>query len=185
MALTRYSKFTRTEQLESRRLLAFGPFTVEEIGDYEVGSYVATDFDGDGDQDLVRSKRRVFWHENVDGTFSERKPLSANVSGRNVHAADFDNDGDMDLAAELDGRILWYENIRDNVLFRTHNVTAPIGSKILDVDDMNIDGLADILHETESSFGWTSNDNGTFDSCLLYTSPSPRDKRQSRMPSSA
>ena len=26
---------------------------------------------------------------------------------------------------------------------------------------------------------------GTSDSCLLYTSPSPRDKRQSRMPSSA
>ena len=24
-----------------------------------------------------------------------------------------------------------------------------------------------------------------YDSCLLYTSPSPRDKRQSRMPSSA
>ena len=24
-----------------------------------------------------------------------------------------------------------------------------------------------------------------FDTCLLYTSPSPRDKRQSRMPSSA
>ena len=26
---------------------------------------------------------------------------------------------------------------------------------------------------------------GVFSSCLLYTSPSPRDKRQSRMPSSA
>ena len=26
---------------------------------------------------------------------------------------------------------------------------------------------------------------GDFDTCLLYTSPSPRDKRQSRMPSSA
>ena len=26
---------------------------------------------------------------------------------------------------------------------------------------------------------------GLFDVCLLYTSPSPRDKRQSRMPSSA
>ena len=25
----------------------------------------------------------------------------------------------------------------------------------------------------------------TFEACLLYTSPSPRDKRQSRMPSSA
>ena len=28
-------------------------------------------------------------------------------------------------------------------------------------------------------------DFGLYDSCLLYTSPSPRDKRQSRMPSSA
>ena len=28
-------------------------------------------------------------------------------------------------------------------------------------------------------------DFGSVDSCLLYTSPSPRDKRQSRMPSSA
>ena len=28
-------------------------------------------------------------------------------------------------------------------------------------------------------------DDGTLISCLLYTSPSPRDKRQSRMPSSA
>ena len=27
--------------------------------------------------------------------------------------------------------------------------------------------------------------NGVFTTCLLYTSPSPRDKRQSRMPSSA
>ena len=27
--------------------------------------------------------------------------------------------------------------------------------------------------------------NGMTDACLLYTSPSPRDKRQSRMPSSA
>ena len=28
-------------------------------------------------------------------------------------------------------------------------------------------------------------DYGIYDICLLYTSPSPRDKRQSRMPSSA
>ena len=28
-------------------------------------------------------------------------------------------------------------------------------------------------------------DRKLFDTCLLYTSPSPRDKRQSRMPSSA
>ena len=37
-----------------------------------------------------------------------------------------------------------------------------------------LDGLVTVWH-----------DNGNKDSCLLYTSPSPRDKRQSRMPSSA
>ena len=31
----------------------------------------------------------------------------------------------------------------------------------------------------------TSSNNNSNSSCLLYTSPSPRDKRQSRMPSSA
>ena len=32
---------------------------------------------------------------------------------------------------------------------------------------------------------WLLRDNGSYWDCLLYTSPSPRDKRQSRMPSSA
>ena len=31
----------------------------------------------------------------------------------------------------------------------------------------------------------TDQDRERFEACLLYTSPSPRDKRQSRMPSSA
>ena len=35
-----------------------------------------------------------------------------------------------------------------------------------------------------SSFNWTKMINAV-NGCLLYTSPSPRDKRQSRMPSSA
>ena len=34
-------------------------------------------------------------------------------------------------------------------------------------------------------FSLISGDRAQFLSCLLYTSPSPRDKRQSRMPSSA
>ena len=33
--------------------------------------------------------------------------------------------------------------------------------------------------------GASDNGDGTYNVCLLYTSPSPRDKRQSRMPSSA
>ena len=47
------------------------------------------------------------------------------------------------------------------------------------------------MHPTEAShgdLGMVSNDSvilAISNSCLLYTSPSPRDKRQSRMPSSA
>ena len=36
-----------------------------------------------------------------------------------------------------------------------------------------------------SNYSHTGGDRIVFDTCLLYTSPSQRDKRQSRMPSSA
>ena len=39
-------------------------------------------------------------------------------------------------------------------------------------------------HESVGKFG-LNEPTGQFKDCLLYTSPSPRDKRQSRMPSSA
>ena len=46
--------------------------------------------------------------------------------------------------------------------------------------------------EPEKALNWQLNQTGkqnsinnSFGNCLLYTSPSPRDKRQSRMPSSA
>ena len=42
--------------------------------------------------------------------------------------------------------------------------------------DLDLDQLYDIIDELEIE---------EYDNCLLYTSPSPRDKRQSRMPSSA
>ena len=39
--------------------------------------------------------------------------------------------------------------------------------------------------ECESGETWSKGELITYGTCLLYTSPSPRDKRQSRMPSSA
>ena len=49
----------------------------------------------------------------------------------------------------------------------------------LRIADMIIDQLCDFLHEKGS------NDETVTGSCLLYTSPSPRDRTRSRMPSSA
>ena len=58
-------------------------------------------------------------------------------------------------------------------------------------DDMQVDNDGNGAHNwDEDDYEEDPNDNG-FDVrdyifvCLLYTSPSPRDKRQSRMPSSA
>ena len=36
-----------------------------------------------------------------------------------------------------------------------------------------------------STIGWTAEERGHYLTCLLYTSPSPRDRTRSRMPSSA
>ena len=49
----------------------------------------------------------------------------------------------------------------------------------LKILDKNSDGY----HNLDTSFQFI--DLYDFMTCLLYTSPSPRDKRQSRMPSSA
>ena len=51
-------------------------------------------------------------------------------------------------------------------------------------------GTLEVAHEQYSQDGtikrlYRLSDGQLIESCLLYTSPSPRDKRQSRMPSSA
>ena len=66
---------------------------------------------------------------------------------------------------------------------------------ILDVDELDLNvppagaasGALFFTAGTTQVFttGGNTNGNGFQESCLLYTSPSPRDKRQSRMPSSA
>ena len=56
----------------------------------------------------------------------------------------------------------------------------------------SLDGVQGFIHLALAHFMGDHNDLGAgvagielHDRCLLYTSPSPRDKRQSRMPSSA
>ena len=54
------------------------------------------------------------------------------------------------------------------------------------IDGTNVNDVAFVADASGDRIAVTNNDETEFfDSCLLYTSPSPRDKRQSRMPSSA
>ena len=58
-------------------------------------------------------------------------------------------------------------------------------SYIFRIAESDIDGLSPISIGLTSVKGIGLRTSQQICSCLLYTSPSPRDKRQSRMPSSA
>ena len=62
-----------------------------------------------------------------------------------------------------------------------------LGATFKPTDDVDGDGVRDIYGLCSSTGHWRvlSGVNGDPLSCLLYTSPSPRDQRGSRMPSSA
>ena len=55
------------------------------------------------------------------------------------------------------------------------SVEGKVGERI----SVNVD------HDSERDFNWENNIRINYKGCLLYTSPSPRDQRGSRMPSSA
>ena len=81
------------------------------------------------------------------------------------------------------------------------NVSIKFNNKefLLSCDDGQEEHLEELLIQINQKFNHLKNDLGNLgenklllitavkvmDDCLLYTSPSPRDKRQSRMPSSA
>ena len=49
----------------------------------------------------------------------------------------------------------------------------------------NLSGRPTTITLTKNGNVWEPNASGTITGCLLYTSPSPRDRTRSRMPSSA
>ena len=83
------------------------------------------------------------------------------------------------------------ESLQDNSikmgqLLAVHQEKLDQQEKIDEVLFTKIDHLhADLHKKTEEIKKGCERDVLLVDGCLLYTSPSPRDKRQSRMPSSA
>ena len=62
------------------------------------------------------------------------------------------------------------------------------GYNVIDIDRnlfSDFDALASSLEKADVVLHLAGVNRGDDETCLLYTSPSPRDKRQSRMPSSA
>ena len=87
------------------------------------------------------------------------------------------------------------ENERKTYPIRKRIQTDKAVASIINWVDKDVDTLSDSDIESSEEDDWTSDDGESANeeeaheadnnNCLLYTSPSPRDKRQSRMPSSA
>ena len=116
-----------------------------------------------------------------------------------TYVADVDGDGDLDIvsASSGDDTIAWYENDgAANPTWTASDIsTSADGALSVYVADMDGDGDMDIVsaHYSGDTVAWYENDGASdpswtaanIDTCLLYTSPSPRDVEESRMPSSA
>ena len=189
-----------------------GGFTVNTVDDVSnVSALTLTDVDSDGDTDLVVATSSFFsdglvWYEN-DGSqnFTEHTITTATRGANSVTTADVDSDGDIDVlvASSDDDSITWYEN-DGSQNFSDHIISNANADGATSVATADVDGDGD-LDVLSASFGdnkiaWYENDgsqgitervvDSSFASarsvtCLLYTSPSPRDATLSRMPSSA
>ena len=98
------------------------------------------------------------------------------------------------LPSYYDGKIIVYDWMRGWMMAITNFEDGSFNKMEPFASDVEINSLIDVelgpngrLYLLEYGSGWfTQNLNSSLGYiCLLYTSPSPRDKRQSRMPSSA
>ena len=128
------------------------------------------DLDGDADLDVTSAANlggEIAWYENDGSSFVQKRVIGTGSTPMTVDAIDVDGDGDADAVGSFfgTGPLSWYEN-----------------------DGSQSFGVRDVVEETtsvRSVFAIDADGDGDVDVCLLYTSPSPRDQRGSRMPSSA
>ena len=147
----------------------------------QVSTFDIADYDGDGAQDMFISQ----WKGNNNNTkhsilYNQNGALEAandnsgiKHNGRDIKSvtADYDNDGFLDLLIINNEESKLYKNDgrgKFNDMTNASGLSLPVNTMNAGFFDYDLEGDLDL-----------------FIVCLLYTSPSPRDKRQSRMPSSA
>ena len=81
--------------------------------------------------------------------------------------------------------------IKDNKLYRKYEFKSFMDAinfinQVAEISDaMDHHAVITNVYNTVEFELWSHDQNSITDSCLLYTSPSPRDRQKSRMPSSA
>ena len=156
-------------------------FTASQIATPNGGLSVRTiDLDLDNDMDFIVAAfdgDAIFWYENNGSqSFTERTVVNSGIDApREIWPVDLDLDGDMDIIAGIyyDQDLVWFEN-NGSQSFTKRTVDGSLGGNANSVLAVDLDGDNDLDIVC-----------GTYSSCLLYTSPSPRDATLSRMPSSA
>ena len=89
----------------------------------------------------------------------------------------------LSIAAEYN--LEWWQ-LDYNTAFLNADVTEEVYVKMAPgYEQFDENGVPLVMRILKSLYGLRQSPTNWCNTCLLYTSPSPRDKRQSRMPSSA
>ena len=138
---------------------------------------VSFDLDSDGNNDLILAgDYGVLWYKNTGSGFEVKKiavPLNEKSVASSVTLGDIDQDGDADMFVSA---YIQLDKMEGQTIFKDFEYG---GSSLLMVNNGD-----NTFSDKTAEYGLTYIHN-TFCACLLYTSPSPRDQRGSRMPSSA
>ena len=147
------------------------------------------DVNQDGQQDLILANRDgqqscLLLNDGKQG-FEPRRPFGKRgVDSRSVAAADIDGDGNLDWVTGNIGHAntIYFGDGKGGTTKQVDFGADDARTYTLALADIDNDGDIDVVT------GNVGQRNAVFfnqDGCLLYTSPSPRDRTRSRMPSSA
>ena len=128
------------------------------VGDFELHQMVSldesvdlinlVDFDFDGDLDVMATdwtSDAIFWNQNNgSGDFSLHDTIYLPETFQSTFL-DIDEDGDMDILNARYGKIYYHENPGDNSTFNSTIVHDETWGSLIEVVDLDTNGLADLL----------------------------------------